>query len=451
MATTSLWAIKGRTDHVLDYAMNPEKTENPSWSKTDFQTLRDVMDYAMDDAKTEQQYFVTALNCNAACARDQMQMTKQQFQKEDGILAWHGYQSFAADEVDAKTAHEIGVSLAKELWPDFQVIVATHLNTKCFHNHFVLNSVSYLHGGKFNGCKESYRKMRTASDRLCKERGLSVITEHKAYYPKHYAEWAAEQTGQPTWRNGIRADVDRAIQSSMTWSQFIRTLREQGYEVKTGVKHIAVRPQGKERFVRLRSLGEAYTEDAIRERILNRSSIEIQKQENPYRGKPIRIYTDFRLSRVTWKSLRALYFFYLRKLRMAQNQPNARYDLKDDLCHLDKLDAQARFLFKHKIDTLEQLTAYRDSAEVSIKRLCMERKELRNEKRRAGTTPERVKQIDERLSKITAELKSLRREVWLCGEIEERSVMLAKRRENERNEQEQEPKQIKERAYERNV
>ena len=326
MATTSLWEIKGRSDHVLDYAMNPEKTENPNWSKLDVQTLRDVMDYAMDDSKTEQQYFVTALNCNAACARDQMQMTKQQFQKEDGILAWHGYQSFAAGEVDAKTAHEIGVALAKELWPDFQVIVATHLNTKCFHNHFVLNSVSYLHGGKFNGCKDSYRKMRAASDRLCKAHGLSIITEHRAYYPKHYAEWDAERKGQPTWRSAIREDVDRAIQSSMTWSQFLRALQARGYEIKTGVKHIAVRPRGKDRFVRLRSLGDAYTEDAIRDRILQQKAIERPKQENPYRGKPIRVDMDFRLSRVTWKGLRALYFFYLRKLRAAQRQPNARYD-----------------------------------------------------------------------------------------------------------------------------
>jgi len=149
-------------------------------------------------------------------------------------------------------------------------------------------------------------------------------------------------------------------------------------------------------------------------------------QPNPHRGKPIRVYADFRLSRVTWKGLRALYFFYLRKLRMAQNQPNARYDLRDDLRHLDKLDAQARFLFQHKIDTIEQLTAYRDGAEELIQQFCMERKELRNEKRRADTIPERINQIDERLSKITAELKVLRRDMRLCGEIEARTGALSK-------------------------
>lgn len=313
MATTRIWKVESNLSRVVDYAKDETKTENPAWNKTDYQTMRDVMDYAMDDAKTEKQFYVTALNCNADYAREQMQMTKRRYDKTDGILAWHGYQSFAEGEVDADTAHKIGVALAKELWPDFEVIVATHLNTHCFHNHFVLNSVSFLHGRKFNACKESYKKMRAASDRLCREYGLSVITQHQAYYPKHYAEWQAEQNGQRTWRSAIREDVDRAVLVSMTWSAFLRALREQGYEVKTGVKHIAVRPPGKERFVRLRSLGENYTEEAIRERILRQRSPRKTYEPKPKRVIHVKVYGDFRLSKITWKGLRALYFFLSQK------------------------------------------------------------------------------------------------------------------------------------------
>ena len=265
MATTSIWSVKSTLGHVIEYAADDTKTANPKWSKSEYQSMRDVMDYAMNDFKTEQQYYVTALNCDAGCAREQMQLTKRQFGKTDGILAFHGYQSFAEGEVDADTAHAIGIKLAAELWPEYQVIVATHLNTHCFHNHFVLNSVSYLDGKKFNACKESYLKMRATSDRLCMEYGLSVITEHAAYYPKHYAEWDAERKGQPTWRSAIREDVDKAIMASMSFQAFLRSLKSMGYEVKTGVKHMAVRPPGKERFVRLRSLGERYAEDAIRQ------------------------------------------------------------------------------------------------------------------------------------------------------------------------------------------
>lgn len=421
MATTRIWKVGSNLSRVVDYAKDETKAENPAWSKTDYQTMRDVMDYAMDDAKTEKQFYVTALNCNADYAREQMQMTKRRYDKTDGILAWHGYQSFAEGEVDADTAHKIGVALAKELWPDFEVIVATHLNTHCFHNHFVLNSVSFLHGRKFNACRESYKKMRAASDRLCREYGLSVITEHQAYYPKHYAEWQAEQNGQRTWRSAIREDVDRAVLVSMTWSAFLRALREQGYEVKTGVKHIAVRPPGKERFVRLRSLGETYTEEAIRQRILRQYTPQRKSQQESEKVLCVKVRGDFRLSKITWKGLRALYFFYLRKLRAAQHQPSERvpYLIREDLRLLDQISEQNKFLIRHKVDTPEQLAALKESAEHSIKKLSSKRKELMNEKRRTDTSPMRKAEIMAQMSSISAELKTMRRDVRMCADIAE--------------------------------
>lgn len=428
MATTRIWKVDAHLPRVLEYAKDESKTANPSWSKDEYQTMRDVMDYAMDDFKTEQQYYVTALNCNADCAREQMQMTKRQFGKTDGILAFHGYQSFAEGEVDADTAHRIGVELANELWPDFQVIVATHLNTHCFHNHFVLNSVSFLHGKKFNACKDSYAKMRATSDRLCKEYGLSVITGHTAYYPKHYAEWEAERKGQPTWRSAIREDVDKAVIASMSFQAFIRFLKDMGYEVKTGVKHIAVRPPGKERFVRLRSLGDSYTEEAIKQRILKQRVPERPPKPVPPKTVRIRAQGDFRLSRVTWKGLRALYFFYLRKLRAAQRgqQGKTFYLLREDLRHLDAIDAQARFLFRRSIDSAEQLSAFRQYAEKQIEELCSERNALYNEKRRTGILPERKEQLRAMTSDISAQVKSLRRDIRLCDEIQLRSELIRK-------------------------
>ena len=431
MATTRIWAVKSRADHVLDYATNPDKTANPAWSKDEYQTMRDVMDYAMNDYKTEQQYYVTALNCNADCAREQMRLTKQQFQKTDGILAFHGYQSFAEGEVDADTAHKIGVELARELWPEYQVIVATHLNTHCFHNHFVLNSVSFLHGGKFNACRASYAKMRVASDRLCKEHGLSVITEHTAYYPKHYAEWEAQEKGQPTWRSAIREDVDKAILASMSFQAFMRSLKDMGYEIKTGVKHMAVRPPGKERFVRLRSLGERYTEEAIRQRILQQRAPMHPPRPEPPKVLRVRVYGDFHLSKVTWKGLRALYFFYVRKLRAAQCQPQgkASYLLREDLRNLDALDAQSRFLFKHGIDTAEQLSAYRDAADGQLKGIYAERKALSNEQRRKDIPEMRRTEIRARITALSKQTKPLRRDLKLCDAILERSLILKERTE----------------------
>lgn len=442
MATTKIWDVRGWLGKVILYAENPEKTANPAWSAQEQQSLLDVMENAMSDArerglldvleyatadyKTEQRHFVSGINCNVQIARQQMILTKKQWRKEGGIVAYHGYQSFKPNEVSPEQAHQIGKELAERLWGDrFEVIVSTHLNTKCIHNHFVINSVSFADGLRYYDNRETYSHMRRTSDDLCKKYRLSVI-EDAAARSRHYAEWKAENEGQPTWRSAIREDVDKAVMASMSFQAFLRSLKDMGYEVKTGVKHMAVRPPGKERFVRLRSLGESYTEEAIRERILQQRAPMHPPRPEPSKVLRVRVYGDFRLSKVTWKGLRALYFFYLRKLRAAERQPQrkASYLLREDLRNLDALDAQSRFLFKHGIDTAEQLAAYRSAVDGQLQELYIERKALNNEQRRKDIPEGRRAEIRARIAALSAQAKPLRRNVKLCDAILERSLIL---------------------------
>ena len=154
MATISLWKVDNRLDHVIDYAANIEKT-----SLKDKEDLKDVLDYATRSTKTEQKLFVNALNCSPASAYEQMQETKKEYGKKNGILAFHGYQSFAPGEVTPEVAHEIGMKFAQQMWGDsFEVVVATHLDTDCCHNHFVLNSVSFVDGKKYYRSEKDYQK-----------------------------------------------------------------------------------------------------------------------------------------------------------------------------------------------------------------------------------------------------------------------------------------------------
>lgn len=180
MATTKIWKVDSHLRRVVDYAKNENKTINPDWEKSSYQAMEDVMNYAADDLKTEQKFYVSGINCVPERAREMMMQTKEQYQKTGGILAWHGYQSFAEGEVDASTAHEIGIKLAEELWPDFEVIVATHLNTKCFHNHFVVNSVSFLTGNKFNAWAAQKKERRDALYVMAHEMADAALTDTSA-------------------------------------------------------------------------------------------------------------------------------------------------------------------------------------------------------------------------------------------------------------------------------
>ena len=158
MAVTSIWPIKGRVDRVINYARNPEKTTEASYEElASLHAVDNVVEYAANEMKTERRSYVTCLNCEEDTAAHQFIETKKLWQrisgrdKMGGRVCFHGYQSFKADEVTAEVAHEIGVKLAQELWGDrFEVVVATHCNTGHYHNHFVLNSVSFADGLKFD-------------------------------------------------------------------------------------------------------------------------------------------------------------------------------------------------------------------------------------------------------------------------------------------------------------
>lgn len=383
------------------------------------------MDYAMNDAKTEKQYYVSGINCSPDTARREMQGTKYAFGKEDGILAFHGYQSFKPGEVTPDLAHEIGIKLAEELWPDHQVIIATHLDKEHIHSHFVVNSVS-LHGRKFYATKASYRQMRAASDKLCKEYGLSVITEYQEYYPKHYAEWDAEQNGQPTWRSSIKVDMDEAIKYSMTFQQFISEMKKKGYVLERRGSFLRIKAPGMQRFVRLRSLGAGYTEEAIQRRILRHRYPEVPPRKKVPHPRKIVFHGDFRLQKITWKGLRALYYFYIRKLRQSQRKPIESVPdcLRIDLRHLDAISEQSKFLARYNLDTGEQVEALKARLMRQLSNLQQEQKNLTNEKRRKSTTPERMQELQAQVDQLNAALRQTRKELKLCDDVLERSLII---------------------------
>ena len=447
MATTSIWRVKGWLGKVVIYAENPDKTANPKFyadknmTEQDGQQLSDVIRYAVNSEKTQDtggengiplHRFVSGINCSPATARDEMLAVKKRFGKENGTVAYHGYQSFAPGEATPEMAHEIGVKLATRLWGDrYQVIVATHLDKKNhLHNHFVLNTVSFVDGIKYHRTKKDYHDMQAVSDALCREYRLSVIENPQYGKAKQYGEWRAEQEQRPTWRGLIRADIDEAIRQSMTERQFFDNLRKKGYAVKIG-KDISVRPPGKERFVRLmRNFGEDYSIEQIRRRILSQTRVEKKLPEPPRQVIRVRLLGSLKTARKI-TGFRALYFHYCYLLGIfPKNKPkqNRRlhFLLREDLRKLDAITAETRLLVGHRIDTAEQLFSYQSEVKGRIAALTDERKQLYKLQRTAAVKadPEKAAEIKDRISALSKELAALRREVSLCDDIAERSGVI---------------------------
>lgn len=446
MATTSIWRVKGWLGKVVIYVENPDKTENPAfYAKQDMtdrqaQGLSDVIDYAVNSEKTRMtdetaavmQQFVSGVNCHPATAREEMIAVKKRFGKEDGTVAYHGYQSFAPGEATPELAHEIGVKLAHQLWGDkYQVIVATHLDKDShLHNHFVVNTVSFLDGIKYHRTEKDYYEMQRASDALCREYGLSVIEEPQHGKSKQYGEWRAEQEGRPTWRGLIRTEIDEVICQSMTERQFFDNLRKRGYEIKVG-KDISVRPPGKERFVRLtRNFGEEYTLDGIRNCILSQSRRVLPEPEPKRKVYCARVKGDFKTARKI-TGFRALYFHYCYLLGIfPKNQPknNKRLNflLREDLVKLDAISEEARLLARNHIDTAEQLSSYKEGLEAKIESLTADRKALHRKQRTVAVKADedRLSAVREQITAVSKELSALRKEVRLCDDIAIRSGVI---------------------------
>ena len=422
---------------------NPEKTANPKFynkenmNEQDGQGLSDVISYAINSEKTQQianedcvvvHSFVSGVNCSPLTARDEMLAVKKRFGKENGTVAYHGYQSFAPGEATPEMAHEIGKKLAARLWGDrYQVIVATHLDKEThLHNHFVLNTVSFVDGIKYHRTKKDYYDMKKESDRLCREYSLSVI--EKPQYQSQHGAWEKTKKGSSKYLEFIKADVDTAICQSVTEKQFFTALKKMGYSIRVG-QDITVCPPGRERGRKLcRNFGEAYSIENIRQKIL------AQNQVLPVNPKPeikrYKLHGNLKnIKKIT--GFRALYFHYCYLLgifnRNKASQNFAQHLLRhENLQKLSIIAEQTRLLARCRIDTTEQLFLYKEQTLKQIECLAIERKELYQLRRTVTvkSDTEKTAEVKTRISAISKELCILRKEVKLCNGIAERSGII---------------------------
>lgn len=250
MAYTRIHAIKATVNRSIAYICNP--------------------------AKTDGELFVSSYGCSAKTAALEFAFANGKNTGKDGNLAHHLIQSFAPGEVSFEEAHRIGIELADKLLEGkYSYVIATHIEKNHVHNHIIFCATENIEHRKYNTCRRNYYRIRTLSDELCTEHQLSVIAPGQRR-GKQYEEWEASRNGT-SWKDQIRKDIDAVILLSNTYDDFIRLMRQKGYEIKgesfqESVKYISFRPADKERFVRgsSKSLGAAYTKENIKERIETR-------------------------------------------------------------------------------------------------------------------------------------------------------------------------------------
>lgn len=466
---------------AIKYITDDKKTKNEQWREAVYNSFTD------NDESIDKEYFISGVNCDVDNAHDQMIAAQQMSSKPIVNYAYHAVQSFkeAPGEMSPDTAHEIGVRLAKELWGnEFMVLVATHLNTDNYHNHFIICSTSPFTGKRFHKCDKTLWEMRNKSDELCREYGLDVIDKNNRKAKKSFGEREAEKRGEPTHKSILKSDCDIAIAQSDNWNSFVANLRKMGYQIQHSNTFINLKLDNWDRPIRIYfdgskdvSLGIDYTRPAIEERIEASRKNNIHEQDTTAENKEPVFFDeeeefDYKYQKAKNKqakpihtlpqnkqeyknvnilpnvahrkfkgtlkkakrcngSLLIIYYRITYKLCLkpmpARPKRKKRMSvyMRNEVNKLHKYLDQANFLAHSKIKTTSGLDMYLDFAKSQIHILNDERQDLRREQR-SCKDPDRQVEIKAEISSINAKLKELRKNVTICEDIKTNSENVGK-------------------------
>lgn len=234
------------------------------------QCLADRTEYAKNPNKTAEGQLICAYGCDSATVDAEFLAAKRIYidrtgrSQQSDVIAYQVRQSFRPGEVTPEEANKIGYEFGLR-WTKGKhaFIVATHVDKAHIHNHIIYNSTTLDCTQKFRNFLGSSKAVQRLSDAICMENRLSVILNPKPSRG-HYGTWLGEQK-QPTFLDRLRQAIDVALkQKPKDFEHFLQLMERAGYEIKRGA-HIAFKGAGQQRFIRLRSLGDGYSEGELRE------------------------------------------------------------------------------------------------------------------------------------------------------------------------------------------
>ena len=215
-------------------------------------------------------------------------------------------------------------------------------------------------------------------------------------------------------------------------------MKAQGYEldINPSHKYWTIRQANWNRPIRLIRMGKTYEKEAILQKLIeNQSKLRLGMKNLQVERRSCRQKVKTPKRKVS--GLRGRYLHYCYRLGMFQKRQSpgrVHYLYRDDLLKLNNITAEARLLCETKIESAEGLFVYEKKLEREVKDLCVQRKKLYKEKRRAGLTAEEKERIAKEREALTAAIRTCRRKLHLCKNIMVRSEHLKETMEQEMRE-----------------
>jgi len=335
------------------------------------QHLKNNLRYIMDPKKTNDGLNIGG---NAGVTWDwvyeSMMENKHYWHKEDGSQGFHYVISFPPEAgVSMQTAHNVAQEFCERLLGDnYYYVYAIHDDKPHLHIHVTFDSVSRLTGLKYHSPHGDWEKrIQPITDDICRKFDLPLLTFGPERSGTSYKSWqdvetagdASKDKNAVSWNDIIRDDIDEGIGKTSSYEEFLSWLKVRHYEVRDG-KYLSLKPYGKPKAVRTRSLGAGYGKEEIIERI----SME-KKPEKRYRvyGDVESIRLLFIKKRYGKTSFHLTPFqrsFYLRwKNTCFIRRPDFKdaWKYKKDVLKLQEISDRIRYLLEYEIATPEDLLA----------------------------------------------------------------------------------------------
>lgn len=268
--------------------------------KNSHSSVKHIIDYVTKKEKTIGKKLCSGHSCSINTAAIEMQSTKELYGKTGGRMYKHFVQSFSPDEkITPEQAHKIAKEFVEScpLFDGYEIVYATHVDRQHTHSHFVVNSVSFADGHKFQMSKKDLENMKKLNNRLCMEHGLSVCESGKkktgrkddiiSYDMNKYQFLKKAKEGKvKSYVQDTAVAVYDSMQQSKSKEEFISAMEKKGYSVvwKESRKYIVFTDQSGKK-VRNSNLQKTYNMDVGKDELLElfkKNAIE-KKKEHPAR------------------------------------------------------------------------------------------------------------------------------------------------------------------------
>ena len=306
--------------------------------------IRNVIGYVSNPKKTHQGELVTGFGCNPETADGEFLLMKREYiaqtgrlRGKDDVIAYHLRQSFVPGEITPEEANRIGCELAKRFTHgQHAYVVATHEDRRHVHSHIIISAVNLDCDRKFRNFWGSSKAIRRLSDTLCIQNGLSIIEQPKGH-SKSYNKWLGNEA-KTSQRDGLREVLDAVLaRQPKDFEELLTMLQRGGWEVKRG-KRISLKGKGQERFKRLDSLGEDYSEAALRAIIAGEKEYHPREKKTVQPMRQVNLLVDIQAKLQAGKG--AGYERWAKVFNLKQMAQTLNYLSENNLMNIEDLTAK---------------------------------------------------------------------------------------------------------------